>query len=222
MRRDELARRIDHTLLAPEASRTDIERLADAAAELGCASACVHPSWVGVVAERLARSAEANTVACSVAGFPSGAHLTATKVDEARRAVDDGAAEIDVVVHLGLLLGGEDAAVGDELSAVRAAVPDVTLKVIVESGALADERLRAACSLAVDAGADFVKTSTGFHPSGGATLDAVATMREVAGTSAQVKASGGIRTSADALAMLHAGADRMGCSATAAILDGLG
>jgi deoxyribose-phosphate aldolase len=161
----------------------------------------------------------------AVCGFPSGAHRPALKAAEAAAAVDAGATEIDVVIDLGLAAAGDWAGIEAELTLVRRAVPSpVVLKVIIES-ALLDTldraAIEAACRAAEAAGADFVKTSTGYHPAGGATTDAVARMAAAVGGRLGVKASGGIRTAADAVAMVDAGATRLGCSATRAILDGL-
>ena len=158
----------------------------------------------------------------TVIGFPSGAHQPAVKAHEAEVAVDAGADELDMVVNLGLVVAGAWLAVEDDIAAVRAATPDpVLLKVILETGALTDDQIVEACRAAERAGADYVKTSTGFHPSGGATVEAVALMARVVGGRLGVKASGGIRDAATALAMVDAGATRLGCSASRAILDGL-
>jgi deoxyribose-phosphate aldolase len=161
-----------------------------------------------------------------VAGFPSGKHVPAVKAHEAALAVQAGAGEIDMVIDVGAALAGDVAAVRSDIEAVRAAVPRAVLKVIVESAALLARAgvgaLTDVCRAAEDAGADFVKTSTGFHPAGGASVHAVAVMAETVGGRLGVKASGGIRTAAEALAMLQAGATRLGLSGTRAVLDGLG
>ncbi|MBV8862872.1 MAG: deoxyribose-phosphate aldolase, partial [Mycobacterium sp.] len=161
----------------------------------------------------------------AVAGFPSGKHLPEVKVAEAVSAVASGASEIDMVIDIGAALAGDIDAVRSEIAAVRAAVPTAVLKVIVESAvllALAGERTLAdVCRVAEEAGADFVKTSTGFHPAGGASVAAVMLMADTVGGRLGVKASGGIRTTAAALAMLDAGATRLGLSGTRAVLDGL-
>jgi len=217
----ELAGKIDHTLLKPEATADQIDRLCDEGARHAFAAVCVNPVFVRRVADRLAGAA---TRACSVVGFPTGATPTANKVDETRRAVDDGAAEIDMVIHIGALLAGSTEAVHDDIGAladvVHAGGPGRALKVILECGALNDEQIVTACGLAERAGADFVKTSTGMHASGGATVEAVRLLRAHAGRMS-VKAAGGIRTLDDALAMLDAGADRLGASSGVAILEGL-
>jgi deoxyribose-phosphate aldolase len=156
----------------------------------------------------------------SVVGFPSGAHRSEVKALEAGLAVDSGAIEIDMVINLAHVLSGNWSGVKDDVAAVRATVSrPVVLKVIIESGALTDEQIVETCKSAVAAGADFVKTSTGFHKAGGATPHAVALMRSTVGPSIGVKASGGIRTLADALLMIEAGANRIGASASRAILD---
>jgi deoxyribose-phosphate aldolase len=216
--RAELARMIDHTLLAPEATDDDVARLAREASVLGVGAICVSPSRLplapGVLAPGVAVAA--------VAGFPSGAHLAAVKAAEAAGAVAAGAAEIDMVIDLGAALAGEWKRVTAEIAAVRAAIgPAVLLKVIIESAAIGPMRIAPACQAAEAAGADFVKTSTGFHRAGGATVEAVAAMAAAVGGRLGVKASGGIRTADDALAMLAAGATRIGASASASILDGV-
>jgi deoxyribose-phosphate aldolase len=220
--RAQVAALIDHTLLKPEATRADVAALVAEAADLGVYAVCVSPSMVPAA---LAAAGSGVRVA-AVAGFPSGKHLPAVKAHEAALAVAAGAIEIDMVIDVGAALAGDIEAVRSDIAAVRAAAPRAVLKVIVESavllahgdgGALAD-----VCRAAEDAGADFVKTSTGFHPAGGASVDAVALMANTVGGRLGVKASGGIRTAADALAMLDAGATRLGLSGTRAVLDGLG
>lgn len=222
--RKDVARLVDHTLLKPEATAADVAAAAAEAVELGTFAVCVSPSMVAVAAAGLPGD---GPVVAAVAGFPSGKHLTATKADEAVGAVAAGAAEIDMVIDIGAALAGDFGAVRDDIAAVRAAIPQATLKVIVESAALltlpggGSATLAAACRAAEDAGADFVKTSTGFHPSGGASVTAVELMAETVGGRLGVKASGGIRTAADALAMINAGATRLGLSGTRAVLGGL-
>lgn len=215
MRRSELARLVDHTLLKPEAVAADVEAVASAALAVGAASACVTSSRVGSVSSLLEGS---GVKACTVIGFPSGAVPTEAKVAEVHRTAEDGADEFDMVLDIGRLRDGERDAVARDLAAVRAAVPDgALLKVILETGALDDEQIRLGCRLSRDAGADFVKTSTGFHPSGGATVEAVRLMRETV-PELGVKASGGIRDLRTVLRMLDAGATRLGMSATLAVL----
>ena len=216
MNRADLAARVDHTLLRPEATRTEIETAAREAVELGCASVCVQPSMVSFAAEVVGD----RIVVCSVVGFPHGATLSRVKADEAAAAVALGAGEIDMVIDLSLVAEGDFASATADVATVRESVPGVVLKVIVESALWSPSQLRAVCDAAVAGGADYVKTSTGFHPAGGASIDAVAAMAETVGTRARVKASGGIRTLDQAVAMIDAGADRLGLSATAAVLNG--
>ena len=217
--REQVAALVDHTLLKPEATNADVAALVAEAAELCVYAVCVPPSMVPVAVQ-----AGGGLRVASVAGFPSGKHVSAIKADEAARAVASGASEIDMVIDIGAALEGDIDAVRSDIGAVRAAVTGV-LKVIVESAVLlarADERtLENVCRAAEDAGADFVKTSTGFHPDGGASVRAVSLMSRTVGGRLGVKASGGIRTAADAIAMLDAGATRLGLSGTRAVLDGL-
>ena len=217
--RAQLAALVDHTLLKPEATRADVAALVDEATELGVYAVCVSPSMVPVAADA------GNVRIAAVAGFPSGKHVSTIKAQEAAAAVASGASEIDMVIDVGAALAGELDAVRSDIEAVRAAVTGAVLKVIVESAVLLGQadapRLAAVCRAAEDAGADFVKTSTGFHSAGGASVHAVALMAETVGGRLGVKASGGIRTAADAVAMLDAGATRLGLSGTRAVLDGL-
>jgi deoxyribose-phosphate aldolase len=216
MDRATLARVIDHTLLRPEATDAEVAALCAEATDLGVAAVCVSSGRLPLLAPPAADIAVA-----AVIGFPSGAHPSGVKAVEAARAVDAGATELDLVVDLGLVRAGEWSAVEADVAAVRSAAPSAVLKVIVESAALVGDELEACCQAAEDAGADYVKTSTGFHPAGGATIDAVARMAAAVGGRLGVKASGGIRDAATALAMVEAGATRLGCSATRAILDGV-
>ncbi len=209
------AARVDHTLLKPEATRTQVESLAQEGAELKVASVCVNGLWAAVVTDAL-RGSGVDT--CAVVGFPLGAMSERVVAAETEQARADGAAEIDMVIPVGPLRGGDRALVTSYIGAVRRAAGDATLKVILESALLAEGDVAEACRLSVDAGADFVKTSTGFNPAGGATVEAVRLMREAVGPDIGVKASGGIRSLADARAMLDAGASRLGLSGTAAIL----
>jgi deoxyribose-phosphate aldolase len=207
-----IARFVDHTLLRPDATRAEVEALVDEAAGLGAYSVCVSPSMLPL-------DVPAALKVAVVCGFPSGAHTTATKAGEAAESVELGADEVDMVVNLGWVKEGRFADLTTEIAAVRAAVPAPRiLKVIIEAAALTDDQIVAACEAAVAAGADFVKTSTGFHPAGGASLDAVRLMAATVAGRAEVKASGGIRTLAAAQAMIDAGASRLGLSATAGIV----
>lgn len=214
--RSQLAAMIDHTLLAPEATPKDIGALCAEAKTLGVHAVCVSPTLTTVAAREVAGSF---VRIAAVAGFPSGAHYVRLKASEAGEAAAMGAQEIDMVINLGLAAEGRWKEVEEEIAAVRSEVPSPTLlKVIIESALLDSEGIRMACRTAESAGADFVKTSTGFHPAGGATTAAVALMAATVGPRLGVKASGGIRTAADALAMVAAGATRLGLSRSAAIL----
>lgn len=219
--RAQLAAFVDHTLLKPEAAAADVAALVAEAAELGVYAVCVSPPMVPVAVHT-----GTGVRVASVAGFPSGKHASAVKAHEAALAVAAGACEVDMVIDIGAALAGDVDAVRADIQAVRNAIGGAVLKAIVESSALlalADERMLAqVCRAAEDAGADFVKTSTGFHPAGGASVRAVALMADTVGGRLGVKASGGIRTAADALAMLDAGATRLGLSGTRGVLDGLG
>jgi deoxyribose-phosphate aldolase len=209
-----VARMVDHTLLAPEATADDVAAHVVAGVGLGVFSVCVSPSMLPVEPRGLAVT--------TVCGFPSGKHHTAVKAAEAARAVADGADEVDMVIDVGAARAGYWDAVRADIAGVRAAVPPHrVLKVIIESAALGDDAIMGACRAAEAAGADFVKTSTGFHPAGGASAHAVALMARTVGGRLGVKASGGIRTAAEALAMVDAGATRLGLSGTAAVLAGL-
>ena len=210
----ELARYVDHTLLSPTATTADVEALAAEAAQLGTYSICVSPAMLPV-------TTSGEVLVATVCGFPSGKHTPATKAAEAAESVRLGADEVDMVIDLGLLKAGRADATQAEIAAVRAAVPaPKVLKVIIESAALTDEEIVAACRAAEAAGADFVKTSTGYHPAGGASVHAVELMRATVGDRLGVKASGGIRDWATATAMIAAGATRLGLSGTAAVLAG--
>ena len=211
-----LARLIDHTILKPEATPADVERFCAEAITFGFASVCVN----GVFVPRVAGCLQGSSIpACAVVGFPLGAMSTRSKAREADDAVEAGAREIDMVLHVGALKAGQPGAVQGDIAAVKRACGPALLKVIVETCLLTDAEKRLACQIAEAAGADFVKTSTGFG-AGGATLADVALMRDTVGDRLGVKASGGIRTRADAEAMLRAGASRIGASAGIAIVRG--
>lgn len=210
--RVQLAQLIDHTLLKPESTAADVEALLREAEELGTYSVCVSPSMLPV---------ETTVKVATVCGFPSGQHASSIKAAEAADAVSKGADEVDMVINVGLAKAGDFAGVQADIAAVREAVPSPTvLKVIIESAALSDEEIIAVCEAAERAGADFVKTSTGFHPAGGASEHAVALMRRTVADRLGVKASGGIRTRAAAEAMVAAGATRLGLSGSRAVLEG--
>ena len=216
--RAELARLLDHSVLKPEATERQIREGANIAREWRIGFYCVQPCWVKLATDVLA-DADACTV--SVVGFPHGCDRPAVKARATALAVADGAGEIDMVINVGALKSGDDASVAVDIDAVVRAVPGIPVKVILEATALTDSEKHRACRLAIDAGARFVKTSTGFHPSGGATVADVRLLRAVVGHGIGVKASGGIRTLADVRAMLDAGANRIGTSASAAILGAL-
>ena len=212
--RETLARTVDHTLLKPEATDAQVAQLAAEAAELGVFSICVSASRLPVpVADGL--------VVCTVVGFPSGAHASEVKAAEAALAVQQGAGEVDMVIDLGRALAGDWGAVEADVAAVAAASGEALLKVILETAALTPEQVVEACRRSEAGGAQYVKTSTGFHPTGGASVEAVRLMRETVGDRLGVKASGGIRSTEAALAVLEAGASRLGLSGTRAVLDGL-
>lgn len=212
----ELARLIDHTLLKPEATCADVAATIADAAELGTYSVCVSPSMLPV---EIPEGSDLKVAV--VCGFPSGKHAGDVKAAEAALAVRNGADEIDMVIDIGAAKEGRFDAIEADIAAVRAVVerPRV-LKVIIESAALTDDEIVGACHAAVAADADFVKTSTGFHPTGGASVHAVELMSATVEGKLGVKASGGIRSFADAAAMVAAGATRLGVSGTAAVLSG--
>jgi deoxyribose-phosphate aldolase len=208
MDRATLAERIDHTVLGPETTPADVRRVYDDAAEYGM-NACVPPCYVGLAADRAP-----DVTLATVVGFPHGQHAPGVKREEAETAWREGADELDVVLNVGRLQARETAAVSNELAEVVDAVP-IPVKVIVEATVLSDDELRRACEAAVDAEADFVKTSTGFAEGGARTEDV-----EVMSEYLPVKASGGIGDYDKAMAMIDAGADRIGASSGVAILDG--
>jgi deoxyribose-phosphate aldolase len=216
--RSELARMLDHSVLKPESTADDIRAGIDVVRVWRIGYFCVQPCWVKLAAGALA---DANAGVVSVVGFPHGTDRAETKARAAVLARADGAREIDTVLNIGALKSGAHAEAAADIAAVVRAVAGLPVKVIIEAAALTDDEKRLACRLAVDAGAAFVKTSTGFHPAGGATVADVRLMRAVVGPQVGVKASGGIRTLADAFAMLAAGANRLGTSASASILAAL-
>jgi deoxyribose-phosphate aldolase len=215
-----IAALIDHTLLKPEATASDIRKVCDEARKYGFASVCVNPYWVPVVTHELAGSA---VKVCSVVGFPLGASATSSKVDETQIAVKDGAHEIDMVLNIGELRAGNHRVVEDDIRAVVSAAhaTGAIVKVILETCLLDEPQKIAACRLAKNAQADFVKTSTGFS-TGGATAADVALMRRTVGPEMGVKASGGVRTLEDLQKMVAAGATRIGASASVKIIEAAG
>jgi len=210
-----LASMIDHTLLKPDATRQQIEQLCREAIQYGFATVCVNPTWVKIAAD-LVQNTE--VIVCSVAGFPLGANTQCLKVDEAKRAVADGAQEIDMVMNIGRFKSGDLEFVFTDIRRVLEASKPALLKVIIETCLLNDEEKVAACVISQQAGAHFVKTSTGFN-GGGATGSDVALMRRVVGECMGVKAAGGIRDRQTALAMIRAGANRIGASAGVSIVN---
>ncbi|MFW9215647.1 deoxyribose-phosphate aldolase [Corynebacterium amycolatum] len=212
--RADVAKMIDHTLLKPEATSDQVKALIAEAAKLGTYSICISPSQLPVEVPEGLHIA-------TVVGFPSGAVKAEVKAAEAARAVADGAEEVDMVINIAFAKEHRFDDLEAEIKTVRDAIPGKILKVIIESASLTDEETIAACKASESAGADFVKTSTGFHPAGGASAHAVKLMRETVGDRLGVKASGGIRDAAAAEEMIAAGASRLGLSSSAAVLDGL-
>lgn len=214
----EMARMIDHTLLKPVASHNDIVKLCKEAREYGFASVCVNPFYVPLCAEELKGS---DVLVCTVIGFPLGSTSTPAKAFETTEAVKNGAREIDMVINIGALKERREDVVRKDIAAVveagRAVDPAVITKVIIETCYLTREEKILACNLAKEAGAHFVKTSTGFG-TGGATVEDVSLLRATVGSDMGVKASGGIKNAAQAMAMIRAGADRIGASAGVDIL----
>jgi deoxyribose-phosphate aldolase len=213
-----IANLIDHTALAATTSKEDIIKLAEEAKEYQFASVCVNPTWVKLAAELLKDEKEVKV--CTVIGFPLGANTPEVKAFETTNAIENGATEVDMVINIGALKDGNDELVeGDIRAVVEAAKGKALTKVIIETSLLTDEEKIRACELSVKAGADFVKTSTGFS-TGGATAADVALMRKVVGPNIGVKASGGVRSREDALAMTEAGATRIGASSGVSIVKG--
>lgn len=212
---EKLAAMIDHTALKPETTIEQIEKLCAEAKQYGFVSVCVNPVWVKYAAEQLDGS---KVKVCTVIGFPLGATTTNTKVFETRNAIENGAGEVDMVINIGALKSGDDETVLHDISAVvQAAGEEALTKVIIETALLTDEEKIRACELAVKAGADFVKTSTGFA-SGGANVKDIALMRKTVGPEIGVKASGGVRDRETAEAMIEAGATRIGASSGVVII----
>ena len=213
-----IAAMIDHTLLKPEATREQIVSLCQEAKENKFFSVCVNPAWVSTSNELLQGS---SVKVCTVIGFPLGATTSETKVFETKNAVDNGANEVDMVINIGALKDKNDSLVEKDIRAVVDAAKGRALtKVIIETSLLTKEEKIRACKLSVKAGADYVKTSTGFS-TGGATVEDIALMRQTVGPEIGVKASGGVRSTADAQKMLEAGATRIGASSSVSIIKGL-
>ena len=215
-----VAQMIDHTILKTEARRANIEQLCTEARQYGFASVCVQPVWVELAAELLQGSP---VLTCTVAGFPQGANLASVKLFETLAALRQGAQEVDMVINVGALKDGNSKLVQDEIQALADACHNARarLKVIIECCLLTEDEKKLACELSVKAGADFVKTSTGMS-TGGARVEDVKLMRSLVGPNIGVKAAGGIRTAKDALAMIEAGANRIGASASVTIVKELG
>lgn len=215
---ENLAAYIDHTLLKPEATVADIQKICAEAREHHFASVCVNPSYIGLVAEELKGS---GVTACCVAGFPFGTHTPEAKAAEAAQAVAAGAGEVDMVINVGAVKSGDWALVERDIAAVVEAARPAGVKVILETCLLTDQEKVRACEISKKVGAAFVKTSTGYS-TGGATAHDVALMRATVGSDVGVKASGGVRTYEDAVAMIEAGANRLGASAGIQIIAGPG
>lgn len=212
-----IAAMIDHTLLKPEATRQQIESLCQEAIEYKFASVCVNPTWVSTAKELLQGS---DVMVCTVIGFPLGATTSETKAFETKNAIDHGADEVDMVINIGALKDHNDKLVEKDIRAVvEAAKGKAHTKVIIETSLLNKEEKIRACELSVKAGADFVKTSTGFS-TGGATAEDIALMRQTVGPDLGVKASGGVRSTEDVQKMIEAGATRIGASSSIAIVNG--
>lgn len=208
---------IDHTLLKAEATKEQIAKICDEAKKYDFASVCVNPTWVKFAAEQLQG---AKSVVCTVIGFPLGASTSAVKAFETKDAIANGASEIDMVINIGALKEGQYDLVRDDIKAVVDAADGTLVKVIIESCLLTDEEKVKACELSVEAGAHFVKTSTGFS-TGGATAEDIALMRKTVGPDVGVKASGGVRSLDDMKLMIENGATRIGASSGVAIMEGL-
>ncbi|NMM52090.1 deoxyribose-phosphate aldolase [Paenibacillus aquistagni] len=213
-----IAGMIDHTLLRADATQEEIKKLTAEAKQYGFASVCVNPAWVSYSKEQLSGT---DVKVCTVIGFPLGASTSAVKAYETQDAIANGAAEVDMVINIGELKAGNDALVQQDIEAVvKAASGKAIVKVIIETCLLTDDEKVRACKLAVQAGADFVKTSTGFSK-GGATKEDVALMKNTVGEQAEVKASGGVRSLEDVKLMIEAGATRIGASSGVSIVNGL-
>lgn len=207
---------IDHTILKPETTQEQVEKILAEAKEYDFASVCVNPTWVALAAESLKDS---DVKVCTVIGFPLGANTPAVKAFETKDATSNGADEIDMVINIGALKTGNYDLVLEDIKAVVAASGDKLVKVIIEACLLTDDEKVKACQLSQEAGADYVKTSTGFS-TGGATVADVALMRKTVGPDMGVKASGGARSYEDAIAFIEAGASRIGASSGVAIMNG--
>ena len=216
MTKKQLAKMMDHTILKATATPADVEKICREALEIDAASVCINPCNIELTKRLLEGS---GVKVCTVIGFPLGANTTSVKMYETQDAIKRGAEEVDMVINVGALLAGDTDTVYNDIKGVVEAVGGTLVKVIIETCYLSDDQKKTACELAMKAGADFVKTSTGFG-TGGATAHDVALMRSVVGEKLKVKASGGIRTCQNAVEMIEASADRLGVSASIAILEG--
>ena len=216
MTKKQLAKMMDHTILKATATPADVEKICREALEIDAASVCINPCNIELTKRLLEGS---GVKVCTVIGFPLGANTTSVKMYETQDAIKRGAEEVDMVINVGALLAGDTDTVYNDIKGVVEAAGGTLVKVIIETCYLSDDQKKTACELAMKAGADFVKTSTGFG-TGGATAHDVALMRSVVGEKLKVKASGGIRTCQNAVEMLEASADRLGVSASIAILEG--
>ncbi|MCD6161573.1 MAG: deoxyribose-phosphate aldolase [candidate division Zixibacteria bacterium] len=211
-----LASYIDHTLLSPIATNKQVETLCGEAIEHGFASVCVHPYYVPLCKECIGSN---NIAICTVVGFPFGANNNLTKIFEASQAIQDGATEIDIVMNLPAFKNGDSEAVYSDILSIKAICKEYIVKVIIETAYLSKQAKIDACRICIDAGADFVKTSTGYGPTG-ATVDDVVLLKDTAAGAIKVKAAGGIKTRAFAKQLIQAGADRLGTSSAMAIIKG--
>lgn len=216
MTKKQLAKMMDHTILKATATPADVEKICREALEINAASVCINPCNIELTKRLLEGS---GVKVCTVIGFPLGANTTSVKMYETQDAIKRGAEEVDMVINVGALLAGDTDTVYNDIKGVVEAAGGTLVKVIIETCYLSDDQKKTACELAMKAGADFVKTSTGFG-TGGATAHDVALMRSVVGEKLKVKASGGIRTCQNAVEMIEASADRLGVSASIAILEG--
>ena len=216
MTTQQLAKMIDHTLLRADATRNELTKLTEEAKQYQFASVCVNPGWVSYAAEQLKGT---GVDICTVIGFPLGASTSETKAFETKDAIAKGATEVDMVINIGALKDGKDDVVEQDIRAVVEAAAGTLVKVIIETCLLTDDEKVRACQAAVRAGADFVKTSTGFS-TGGATPEDIALMRRTVGPDVGVKASGGVRSLEDMQKMIEAGATRIGASSGVKIMQG--
>ncbi|MBB6448139.1 deoxyribose-phosphate aldolase [Geomicrobium halophilum] len=217
MNKQELASYIDHTLLKPEATKEDILILCQEAKEHQFATVCIHPYWMTAAVQALEGSGVGVT---TVIGFPHGMNTSAVKAHETEKAIAEGVADVDMVINAGALKSGDDEAVQEDIAeVVKASGGRALVKVIIETSRLTDEEKRKASQLAVAAGADYVKTSTGFH-TGGATLEDIKLMKEAVAGNTKLKAAGGVKNEEDAKAYIEAGTDRIGTSSGIAIVTG--